>query len=323
MEALQLRRCFLILASLMMLFVQVSVADDASSSFTPADMILTPHSFSMASLLNNGIPEEGAYALPIDFSSGKVPLEEGYVSDLEYIDPSIHVVISSGREMDCNYWVAEIWISDPSQLRTVAADGFESNMVMPGVKLADRVNAVVACDGDYYCYTGYGYIIRQGTLYLDKLKGGRDLLLIDEAGDFHIIRKAERQDGVDTIDGKRIINSLFFGPVLVEHGELGNEFRYRDMAYADPSQRMCIAQVGHLHYKIICCESPKAGRGSAGMTLKQFAEFVQGMGVDTAYNLDGGDSTMLIFRGEKLNDVSNPNTRNIADIIYFASAYDK
>jgi hypothetical protein len=30
---------------------------------------------------------------------------------------------------------------------------------------------------------------------------------------------------------------------------------------------------------------------------------------------------MLIFRDEKLNDVDNPHTRDIADIIYFASAY--
>ena len=42
----------------------------------------------------------------------------------------------------------------------------------------------------------------------------------------------------------------------------------------------------------------------------------------TAYNLDGGDSTMMIFRNEKINDKDNENTRNISDIIYFASAWD-
>ena len=117
-----------------------------------------------------------------------------------------------------------------------------------------------------------------------------------------------------------IINCFFFGPVLVEHGELGVDFRYSDMAYKQEAQRICIAQVGKLHYKIICCEAPY--RGSTGMTLKQFALFVQGLGVDTAYNLDGGDSTMILFRGEKVNDIENVNTRDIADIIYFASAYN-
>ena len=57
------------------------------------------------------------------------------------------------------------------------------------------------------------------------------------------------------------------------------------------------------------------------MTLKQFALFCQEKGAYTAYNLDGGDSTMLIFKNQKLNDIDNPHTRDIADIIYFASAY--
>ena len=261
------------------------------------------------------------YTLPYDFSPGQPPRASGFISDYEYEDPTIHVVITSGREADCTYWIADVQIADASQFRTAAAGGFDSNMVMPGTALADRVNAVIACDGDYFCYTGYGYILRQGTLFLDKLKGGRDVLLVDEDGDFHVIIKAERNQGVDTINGKRVINAFFFGPVLVNHGELGKEFRYQDMAYQEYSQRMCIAQVGHLHYQIICCESPKAGRGSVGMKLQQFAEFVQSLGVDTAYNLDGGDSTMLIFNGKKLNDPNNPSLRNIADIIYFASAY--
>lgn len=145
------------------------------------------------------------------------------------------------------------------------------------------------------------------------------MLLVDEDGDFHIVRKANRNECKDTINGKKVINAFFFGPVLVEKGILGTEFRYTDMAFDMPSQRMAIAQIGKLHYKIICCESPK--RGSAGMTLKQFALFCQEKGAYTAYNLDGGDSTMLIFKNQKLNDIDNPHTRDIADIIYFASAY--
>ncbi|MBR1993480.1 MAG: phosphodiester glycosidase family protein [Firmicutes bacterium] len=58
------------------------------------------------------------------------------------------------------------------------------------------------------------------------------------------------------------------------------------------------------------------------MTLRQFAELVGSLGVECAYNLDGGDSTMLIFNGEKVNDKGNQNTRDISDILYFASAWD-
>ena len=36
--------------------------------------------------------------------------------------------------------------------------------------------------------------------------------------------------------------------------------------------------------------------------------------------MDGGDSTMMIFKNQKINDVYNKSVRSIADIIYFASA---
>ena len=70
----------------------------------------------------------------------------------------------------------------------------------------------------------------------------------------------------------------------------------------------------------LCCAGPV--RGSEGMDLLQFAQLAKELGAVTAYNLDGGDSTMMIFDGQKINDKQNANTRDISDIIYFASAWD-
>ena len=310
---------FLSFFVLVALLVCIVISVHAETEFTFDDGRDVPLFDPAKAMTELEIPDSPT-VLPIDFSPGLGPWKDHYLSDWEYKDPTIHVSIARNRTEDCTYWVADIRIADASQLRTASADGFDSNMVMPGTALAERVHAIVACDGDYFCYTRKGYIIRQGHLYLDKIHGGRDLLLIDEDGDFHIIRKADRHDGREEINGKKVINCFFFGPVLVEHGELGVDFRYSDMAYKEKAQRICIAQVDKLHYQIICCEAPF--RGSAGMTLKQFAQFVQSLGVGTAYNLDGGDSTMLLFRGEKVNDVNNPHTRDIADIIYFASSWN-
>ena len=186
-------------------------------------------------------------------------------------------------------------------------DGFDSDMVMPATALANRMNAVLAIDGDYYNYKSEGFTLRQGELFENKLTGKRDVLYIDEDGDFHIQRLARKGSGRKEIDGKKVVNAFFFGPTLVENGELNDNFACDGMACGDPSQRMCIAQVGKLHYKVICCGAPE--RGSEGMTIRQFAKLVYSCGVQTAYNLDGGNSTMLIFNGEKLNDVDNPKAR--------------
>ena len=85
------------------------------------------------------------------------------------------------------------------------------------------------------------------------------------------------------------------------------------------SQRVAIAQTGHLKYRIIVTGPNK--RGSRALKFEQWREFVAKMtDLQVAYNLDGGDSAVLIFKNMKVNDPDNENERQLADIIYFASA---
>ena len=281
------------------------------------------------------------YKLPWDFSGGMPLKEEFFYGSGKYNDGTIMVniqkgVFERGSETNCEYWVATVRIAHPSQLRTTAANGFHSEMLMKGTAMAKRVNAVLAINGDYLCFTHHGYILRQGQLFLDDLRGDRDVLLIDEDGDFHIVRNPYTGQVRETINGKKVMQAFFFGPVLVDNGMLVRDMALReDMAAEERKQRMCIAQVGPLEYKCICCGPP--ARGNTGMTLQEFARLVYEIGIDdaqkksnrtgqeikstmTAYNLDGGNSTMLMFNGQKINDVKNGETREIADIIYFASA---
>ena len=262
----------------------------------------------------------GVQPLPIDFSPGIKPEKQFYLSNTVYEDPSIRVELSSGRAYNCDYWIADIKIVDSSQLRTISAGGFSSSATMKGIALAKRANAVLAIDGDYFCYTGKGYILRQGELFLNDLAGDRDVLLIDANGDFHAVFEPGQGTVTDTVDGIPVINAFYFGPVLVNQGQKV-ELKFIDgMAYDEGRQRMAIGQVGPLEYKVMCCAGPS--RGSRGMTMDRFATFVAEQGVQVAYNLDGGDSTMIIFNGKKINDPRNPSTRQICDMIYFASAYE-
>lgn len=268
----------------------------------------------------SAIAEEPVYTLPVDFTPGKPVDPACYISETEYKDPTLHVVIETGRKDNCDYWVARIKIAHPSQLRTAAAAGFENESTMQGVHLARRQNAVLAVNGDYYCYYRYGYLMRQGVLYLDQLHGDRDLLAIDEDGDFHIILSPEAGTMTDTINGKKLINVMHFGPGLVVNGEIGSMENSYWLVPEAKRQRMSIAQTGPLEYLVCCCAGP--ARGSYGMDLMQFAELLKELGAVNAYNLDGGDSTIMVFNGEKINDKKNKSTRAISDIMYFASAWD-
>lgn len=264
---------------------------------------------------------EEAFSLPIDFSPGMEPSAEGYIGEWEYADPSIQVKIEKGRKDECDYWVARIKIAHPSQLRTAAAAGFDEEFTVKATHLANRQNAVLALDGDYFFYTGYGYILRQGQLFLNELRGDHDVLAVDEDGDFHIFPVPTAGTVGGTVNGKQIINAMHFGPALVVDGETGDFKGLGEwLAPEIKRQRMCIAQTGPLEYLAVCCAGP--ARGSYGMDIYQFANLAQELGAKTAYNLDGGDSTIMIFKGEKINDPQNKSTRDISDIIYFASAWD-
>ena len=82
--------------------------------------------------------------------------------------------------------------------------------------------------------------------------------------------------------------------------------------------RTAIGIYDDLHYVFVVSD----GRTdeSEGLSLYQLAEFMQSLGVTTAYNLDGGGSSTMYFNGEIVN---NPTTngksikeRKVSDIVY-------
>ena len=263
------------------------------------------------------------YELPVDLSPGMPINDKFFLGAMEYEDPTLRFTVTKGDNGICDYWIADIEIGDASQLRTASADGFDSDGLAPAEKMAKRMNAVLAINGDYFSYKGHDIVIRQGVKYLNHLKGNRDVLVIDEDGDFHGYLAPNWGDIGDTVDGKKIINAFSFGPLLVNDGQIRLGGYSVAMGDDTKSQRMAIAQVGPLKYRVICC-GPLNGDGSKskGMTLDEFRQFVDSMpDVKVAYNLVGGDSTYLMINGRKINYVENPYARDIADIIYFASAY--
>ena len=275
------------------------------------------------------------YLLPVDFSAGKLPKAEGYLSDHEYADSTISVKTGEGNTGACDYWYAEIQLTDASQIRTMAAsrDGsFKSFGQMDSLRLSELSNAVVAVNGD--CWNSsekknMGYIVRQGILYQNNLGVANswdsilmDVLLINEDGDFIVLKKPTEGKIPALLNGKRVLNAFSFGPVLVENGEAVRNYHeadfWLDMAADKARQRMCICQTGPLRYLALCCAGPY--KDNAGMTLRELADLAVSLGAQTAYNLDGGYSTLLYFNGRRLNECGSKEHRRLQDIIYFASA---
>lgn len=281
------------------------------------------------------VPSESSLAdvvsIPLDAQAASPVNEIYYLSETEYEDPSLRVIIKTGRAYDSPWWMARIRISDPSQLRTVAAPNANNGGTQNGIVMAKRVNAVLAINGDFWPTNReeYGkHIVRQGVLRKHNATGELDALIIDENGDFHILRQAKEKD-FEAYTGT-IVNSFAFGPALIIDGEKNTEFnpdRIVSNSYGKdkPTQRMCIAQVGVLEYMVVCTGGPE-DVNSVGLTIEQFRDLVYDLGqgrVICAYNLDGGTSSWLVFNNEKINCPDNPKRRPLADMLYFASAWEE
>ena len=287
----------------------------------------------LAALAVSAAVGEGEFRpLPIDLTGG-APCSAKYENDLlVYEDPTIRVertTRTKNKLVNREYYLADIVIKDPSQIRTAPSEPttFISERRKQADIIARRVNAVYAMNGDY-CGDFHGnesskYILRQGTVYRDTVDTRLDMLLIDEDGDLHILPGGPELADLDKtqINGKKVINALQFGPGLIIDG-VPTEDDYlmsskHSPQFADPDgreNRLCLAQVGPLHYKVI------ATRDGADMAL--FKKLVLDIVPDciNAYILDGGGSTQLVFLGKKYNN-TNETMRKLSDIVYFASAW--
>ena len=262
-------------------------------------------------------------ALPVDLSGGMPYRPESCLSETRYEDESLRVEITEQMVDTTRVVIARVRIADPSQLRTAPAYAFDRDQTAPMTAIAQRVNAVLAINGDYYSYQAArgGYMIRQGVQYINRPIRGRDVLIIDGRGDFHIEHEITKDTPAKYEELGGIVNSFNFGPGLVVDGVVLNRFKFAHNASETKAARSCIAQVkrGEPEYLCIVTESSDDSVGG-GLTLEQFTGFVASLGVENAYNLDGGTSAALIYLGEKITSVDDRDHRPLSDIIYFASA---
>ena len=257
----------------------------------------------------------------VDETQFQAPNPSFYLSESLYEDPSISVSIENGRAYNSYYLAARIRIANPTQLRTSLASS-NGKDTQQATRLAKRVNALFALSGDSFGDNKSGagmYIVRQGAVKRHNPSGYFDVLLIDDKGDFHIIKEA-RQADIDAFEGT-IVNSFSFGPGLVVDGVVTETFEDRGYGPTKRAQRVAICQVAPLEYMCVVTSGPDHNN-STGLTIDEFTQLITSLGpVQNAYNLDGGTSAWMVWRGEKINAFGSSKYRTINDIIFFVTAW--
>lgn len=239
------------------------------------------------------------------------------LTDKTYSDEYMTITIKEYNENDTAIYVADVNIIDSSLLRTAfAKSSYGKNITEKTSIIAQRVNAILAINGDYYGVQEKGYVLRNGVIYRNTAVNDKEDLVIYEDGSFEIINESDMS--LETLLANGAYNVLSFGPALVEDNKISvttNEEVGKSMA---SNPRTAIGILSENHYVFVVSDGRT--EESEGLSLYELAQFMEKLGCITAYNLDGGGSSTMYFNGEVIN---NPTTngrkiseRSVSDIIY-------
>lgn len=290
--------------------------------FVLLDTFIIPRAYVVESSSSQTQSENTAQAVNSTASTAQseTAAASAVVSENSYSDGNISITITEYREYDTSIYVADVTVSSAEYLKTAFADAtYGKNITEKTSAIASEVSAILAINGDFYGAQNSGYVIRNGKIYRDTVSdSSQEDLVIYEDGTFEII--TEGSISSSDLLAKGASQVLSFGPGLIEDGEISVTSDEEVGKAMTSNPRTAIGQISDLHYVLVVSD----GRTdeSAGLSLSELAEFMQGLGVTTAYNLDGGGSSTMVFNGTVINNpTTNGNSikeRSVSDIVCIA-----
>ena len=242
------------------------------------------------------------------------------ITSNSYTDSNISVEISGYSVEGTEVYAAEVSLASPEYLKTALAQGlYGKNVTEETSQIAEDNDAILAVNGDYYGTREKGYVIRNGQLYRDTAVSGQEDLVIYEDGSFGII--SEDEVTADELLADGVVNNLSFGPVLVENGKVavGTDEEVAKAMGSNPRTAIGIKADGTYLFVVADGRTDE----SEGLSLYELADFMKELGAVTAYNLDGGGSSTMVFNGIVINNPTGGRAghgegteRSVSDIVY-------
>lgn len=247
-------------------------------------------------------------------STGTTPANQTY----NYQDDYISINLTSSYINDTMVYVADIQLKNLGLLKSgLANDSFGRNVTEATSDIAERLDAILAVNGDFYGFRDTGYVIRNGVLYRSEKKSddAQDLVLWSD-GTMEVIREGDIT--AEELLERGALQVYSFGPGLVEDGEITVNASSEVGQAMLSNPRTAIGMIEPMHYVMVVSDGRT--NESEGLSLLQLAQIMQDLGCTTAYNLDGGGSTTMYFNGEVINNPTSgrksSSERSVSDIVY-------
>nr|MBR4281246.1 phosphodiester glycosidase family protein [Clostridia bacterium] len=248
----------------------------------------------------------------------KIIIERKYdaTQPLTWFEADIYTDVAAGE------MIRSIW-NDESKTTKVRVDAQET---------ATKHGVVFAMNTDYFTYRvdvdnnrATGVVVRDGEILYDDpytekkanvsgLFPNLDMCAFFPDGSMEVYRSYEitAQELVD--QGAYMVYS--FGPYLMKDGKL-SEMAYESSESKNP--RCAIGMVEPGHYVAIMCEG-RLDRRSEGVTVSYLAKLMRAKGCVNAFNLDGGQTAVMVFMGKQINkigayDGGKTNSRQTCEVM--------
>lgn len=221
------------------------------------------------------------------------------VTENSYSSPDIAITVTEETMGRITYYLADIYVRDVTCFQSALAQNTYGSGFRDSISdMALLNNALLAINGDYYGNTNEGVVIRNGIIYRAN-RTNCDVCVLYYDGTMRVMPGSSFSVEDAISDGAW--QAWTFGPALLDtDGSVLTSFASTGrIISANPRTAIGYYEPGHY------CMVVVDGRGeSAGITLPDLSRLFYDLGCTAAYNLDGGNSSIMVWNNAVINEPS-------------------
>lgn len=229
-------------------------------------------------------------------------LPEGEVIQTEssYQSHNLSISITSMYYDDSDVYIADIYVRSLDCFQRVYAGGEWGKTTAKVQKMAEDSGAILAMTGDSGQVIEKGWCIGNGVVWRSTTNKKRDIGILYKNGELKTFLSPVDYEALEpTMDD--MWHCFLFGPALLDaEGKAMTKFN-SNVTPRNPRSALGYYEPGHYCFVQVDGRKTKSaletGKTNKGITLASLSGLMEELGCTAAYNLDGGQSSMMWFEG--------------------------
>ena len=240
-----------------------------------------------------------------------------YQSQNIYISISSHWVDHGSDRADV--YVADIYVRSLDCFQRGLADQWKKGTAKI-TAISEKYGAILSMTSDSAENLDLGWVIMNGQILRKTKNRKRDLCVLYTNGEMAVIPAGELvHDQIAALaENGEIWQTFLFGPALLDsEGKAMTTFN-STVGVHNPRSIIGYFEPGHYCFVQVDGRGTQSrvspGRTNKGLTLTQVSQFMEELGCTAAYNLDGGQSSVMYFSGGVFSTPQNGG-RRLGDVV--------